>query len=235
MRATRHPSVLAADGVSQAFRAANEPPLASLEDWKGAHPPGCATRGRDPSRERTGYLASERSWELVVKRFDGLTRRAARSCGLRGADVDDVVQATWLRLFESIEQVRSPAALPGWLATTTRRGAMSVQQRYKREARAVVGTSGRHAVLSLTDREQTHEESDPLQAALAAERSRTLRAVLASLPPAARLLLSSLIADSEPTYREISRSLNVPVGSIGPTRRRLLDRLSQHPALRAVA
>ena len=35
-------------------------------------------------------------------------------------------------------------------------------------------------------------------------------------------------------YAEISATLGIPVGSIGPTRRRCLDKLRQHPAITAV-
>ena len=45
------------------------------------------------------------------------------------------------------------------------------------------------------------------------------------LPGRQRALLSMLFADSAPSYQTISSSLDLPIGSIGPTRQRCLERL----------
>jgi len=36
-------------------------------------------------------------------------------------DAQDVGQSVWLCLVDQLDKIRDPAALPGWLATTTRR------------------------------------------------------------------------------------------------------------------
>jgi hypothetical protein len=41
------------------------------------------------------------------------------------------------------------------------------------------------------------------------------------------------VADPPISYREISRLLDIPIGSIGPTRARCLERLRATPAMRA--
>jgi len=37
------------------------------------------------------------------------------------ADAQDAAQTVWLNLVGHLDSLRDPAALPGWLATTTRR------------------------------------------------------------------------------------------------------------------
>jgi RNA polymerase sigma factor (sigma-70 family) len=69
------------------------------------------------------------------------------------------------------------------------------------------------------------------QQLLTAERHAALRTALLDLPPQAQRLIALLAADPPVPYAEISARLGIPVGSIGPTRRRCLDKLRQHPAI----
>ncbi|WP_131741710.1 RNA polymerase sigma factor, partial [Actinomadura roseirufa] len=63
------------------------------------------------------------AWARLVERFSGLLWAIARGYGLGDADAGDVVQTTWLRLVERLDDLREPAAVGGWLATTARREA----------------------------------------------------------------------------------------------------------------
>ena len=69
---------------------------------------------------------------------------------------------------------------------------------------------------------------------LEAERHAALREALAALPPSGRQLIAMLTADPPVPYTEISARLGIPVGSIGPTRRRCLDKMRRHPAVAAL-
>jgi RNA polymerase sigma factor (sigma-70 family) len=69
---------------------------------------------------------------------------------------------------------------------------------------------------------------------LAAERQAALREALAQLTPRDRELIAVLTADPPVPYAEISARLGVPVGSIGPTRLRCLDKLRRYPAIAAL-
>ena len=62
-----------------------------------------------------------------------------------------------------------------------------------------------------------------------------LREAFADLPPGGQQLMELLIVDPPPPSTEISARLGIPVGSIGPTRSRLLARLRRHPALAGLA
>ena len=72
------------------------------------------------------------------------------------------------------------------------------------------------------------------QELLAAERHAALRQALLELPPGCQQLIALLTADPSVPYAEISARLGIPVGSIGPTRRRCLDKLRRHPAIAAL-
>ena len=69
------------------------------------------------------------------------------------------------------------------------------------------------------------------QELIEAELNAALRAAFAELAPACHELLSMLISDPPPAYAQVSKVLGIPVGSIGPTRARCLDRLRQSPHL----
>ena len=69
---------------------------------------------------------------------------------------------------------------------------------------------------------------------LRAERHAALREALLDLPPHGQRLIAMLVADPPVPYAEISARLGIPVGSIGPTRRRCLDKLRQHPTITAL-
>jgi DNA-directed RNA polymerase specialized sigma24 family protein len=67
---------------------------------------------------------------------------------------------------------------------------------------------------------------------LRAEMRQALRDGLAELPARDQWLLRLRSADPPKTYHEISKLLDMPVGSIGPTLRRCLDRLRETAAMK---
>jgi len=72
------------------------------------------------------------------------------------------------------------------------------------------------------------------QELLAAERRAALGVAFTRLPSPCRQLIALLIADRPVPYAEISARLGIPVGSIGPSRGRCLDKLRRHPAIAAL-
>ena len=69
----------------------------------------------------------------LVPRFDRVLRGVTRSFRLSAWDADDVIQSTWLQFMQHGRQLREPAAVSGWLATTARRQSLRVLQRHVRE------------------------------------------------------------------------------------------------------
>ena len=161
--------------------------------------------------------------ERLVVRFDRVLRGVARSFRLSSWDADDVIQTTWLQFMEHGRALREPEALSGWLMTTARRQSLRVLQRHVRERLMddpTCDTAGDHA--------------EPGRELLAAERREALRGALGELPGRQRDLMRLLVANPNVSYEAVSRQLAMPVGSIGPTRARSLDRLRRSTRLRAL-
>jgi RNA polymerase sigma factor (sigma-70 family) len=167
------------------------------------------------------------AWDELVERYAPLVWSICLRYRLSRPDIDDVGQNVWLRLVEHIGGLREPAALPGWLATTT-----------QRECLRVLHAARLHDQAGLPPEDQM--PSDPVapmieQVILAAERDAALRAAFAELPRTCRDLLAMLISDPPAKYADISTALGMKVGSIGPIRARCLDRLRRSAHLVAVA
>jgi RNA polymerase sigma factor (sigma-70 family) len=163
----------------------------------------------------------KRAWEELVERYAPLIWSICRRYGLAGADAEDVVQDIWLHLVEQLNNLRDPNALPGWLVTTTTRACI-------RARRTLCTLPADEQVL-----ENMPDERDlPTEYELiVAERDAALREAFARMPLECQQLLALLIADPPVPYTEISARLGIPVGSIGPTRRRYLDKLRRDPAM----
>ena len=175
------------------------------------------------SRARNG---DKRAWEVLVGRYAPLIWSICRRYELRGADAEDVGQSVWLHLVDHLDRVRDPAALPGWLATTARRECARVQR----------AAGGAYDAGPVPNAENTADEKAATadEELLAAERHAALREALTGLPPWCQELIALLIEDPPLPYAEISARLGIPVGSIGPNRRRCLDKLRRDPIIAAL-
>ena len=164
------------------------------------------------------------AWDALVERYAPLIWSICRKYRLGRADADDVGQNVWVRLVDQLSKLRDPAALPGWLATTTHRECWRV-------SRACYGSVAFELDTENIPDEQAEAADHEL---LAAERQAALREAFTHLPPAGQQLMTLLIADPPLPYAEVSARLGIPVGSIGPTRSRYLDRMRRYPAIAAL-
>ena len=154
------------------------------------------------------------AWSELVRSFDGMLRAVVRGHRLSSADAADVVQTTWLRLAENLDRLQDPARIGAWLATTARRECLRIRRKLARELPAQYPPEPRHGGVAPVDRRL-----------LQADRDAALWAAFAHLCPRDQRLLRMLIADPQPSYEEIGKALAMPIGSIGPTRGRALQRL----------
>jgi RNA polymerase sigma factor (sigma-70 family) len=178
---------------------------------------------------RRASAGDRQAWEELVERFAPLVWSVCRRLGLARPDAEDAGQQVWLRLFEHLAELREPAALPGWLVTTTKRECMRVLHgRRQQAALTYMAGAGDHDVAA----GQVLTSVD--EALLAAEREAALRDAFRQLRPECRQLLELLAHDPPVRYREISAKLGIAIGSIGPTRGRCLDALRSSPALAAL-
>jgi RNA polymerase sigma factor (sigma-70 family) len=162
------------------------------------------------------------AWNEIIERYEPLVWSICMRYRLRNSDIEDVGQTVWLLLVEQLGKLREPAALPGWLATTTQRECL----------RALTSArKSEDAATKLDEAALVVDASVIEQEILAAERNAALRLALRELPPHCQQLLGMLISDPPRSYAEISAALHIPIGSIGPLRARCLERLRRSGAL----
>jgi RNA polymerase sigma factor (sigma-70 family) len=154
------------------------------------------------------------AWNALVNRYSGLVWSVARAHRLNAADSADVVQTTWLRLIEHIGALHDPARVGSWLATTARRECLRILRHTTRCA----------PTEEVPEPAPTEDEAIDARL-LAQERDATLWEAFSRLPARDQALLRLLSSDPPASYQEIAAALDMPVGSIGPTRARCLARL----------
>lgn len=156
------------------------------------------------------------AWERLVDQYARLIWSITGEFRLTESDAADVAQTTWLRLLEHIHRIQYPDRVGSWLAATARNECLRNIAAHKR---VVLG----------------HDDGDLDKAAalepdvdarlIADERAQVVQDAMSSLPRRWQRLLELLMADPPASYAEISDQLGLPIGSIGPTRGRCLDRL----------
>ena len=171
---------------------------------------------------RAAAARDERAWEALYARFTPTIRSAARGFRLCPADVDDVVQQTWLAALRRIHALEKPEAIGAWLIVTARRQALRTLQHGTREF--VTDELPEHAV---------PKAAPPESELIVEERRVAVRAAVGRLDGRKQLVLDALLRTPDASYLDLSERLRMPVGSIGPTRERALDRLRSDPSLGA--
>jgi len=168
----------------------------------------------------------EHAWGALVERFAPLVLSICRRHRLDDADTMDVAQSVWLALLEHLHSIRTPAAVPGWIATTARRECLHL----------LTGKGGRHRRQLVGDLDPAIPDmSDGVDdLLLQSERHAAFLQAFAQLSPQQRELLLLLLHDPPLKYIEIARRLDISVGSIGPTRGRCLQKIRDHPAVAAL-
>ncbi len=166
------------------------------------------------------------AWETLVERFAPLIWSICRRYRLGPADAADAGQGVWLRLVDRLTAIRDPAALAGWLATTTERECLRVLRAARRP----------EALGQVLDAENIPDEQIGMaeHELLVTERHAALLEALTRLPPKCQRLIALLVEDPPVPYAEISARLGIPVGSIGPSRTRCLDKLRRDPVITRV-
>jgi RNA polymerase sigma factor (sigma-70 family) len=162
------------------------------------------------------------AWQELINRFGRLLVHTARRVGLNESDAAEVAQLTWIRLWEHGHQIREPDSLASWLTATVRRESLRVAIRSRRFLLSA-DPSGEHGgglPTAVSDVYPADGEYEPL-----------LEQALNRLPTMYQQLLRLLMSDTCPSYLEVARILDLPVGSIGPMRMRALRMLRDTPEL----
>jgi len=157
---------------------------------------------------------SQAAWDALVEEFNRMIWAVARAHRLGHADAADVVQFTWLTLVERLDRLHNPARVGGWLATTARR-----------ECLRILNANKRRVPLGDDVIEQESLAPHPVETLVRMERNEAIRGALPLLRESDQALLRLLTVEPSLRYEEISAALGIPVGSIGPSRQRALERL----------
>jgi len=169
-----------------------------------------ATHGELLARAAEG---DQEAWDALVDRFSQMVWSIARGFRLDDATAKDVTQTVWLRLVENLDRITDPERLPGWLATTCRREALRVKGVRER----MIPTEFEYDIA---------DETPSLEAMLVEdEQAREVLVAFEALSEDCRQLLRLLCTDPPLSYEEIAEIVGRPIGSLGPTRSRCLDRL----------
>ena len=164
------------------------------------------------------------AWKNLVDGHAGLVWSIIRGFRFDEETSKDVFQTVWLKLAEHLDRIREPAKLAGWLGQTTRNECVGVVRQRSR-------------VTPSDDIAELGEPLDAVGASLPApgemlerdERRAAVAAAFDRLPARCQRLLRLLLVDPPVSYEEISSLLDVPIGSIGPTRARCLENLRSSP------
>ena len=167
---------------------------------------------------RSAADGDRQAWDRLVDRYADLVWSICRKLGMNSEDAADAVQLTWLALLENLDRIREPERLAGWLATTCRRQCLSLIRRSR-------------PTVSVED-DLMERLLSPAAAAdepvLTAEQFALLWQAFRQLSELCQRVLRALVVEAEdgpPSYRVVAANLQMPVGSLGPTRARCLGQL----------
>ncbi len=153
----------------------------------------------------------------LVRLMTPVLWQVARACSLAQTEAEDVVQTTWVAFVRSSGRLRDAQSVGGWLTTTARREAWRVSR-----------SGGRTTVVEDVALEQVVPRQASAEAeAIGHDEDDTLWAAVAALDPRCQMLLRIVAFADRPDYAGIARDLDMPVGSIGPTRMRCLRKLRE--------
>ena len=196
-------------------------------------PPTTQSFGAGPWRAPDGSEVDVEALVLAYRAGDNLALQMLMTCFSRMMtsvarrylrsthDVEDAVQDAWMAFVRAADGIDRPAALAGWLSTTTGRAALLIAHR---QSRCVPSELSFEKALPA-------EEPDPvvLELEVAAVRDAVER-----LRPTDRDLITMLF-DAELSYAEIEMRTGRPSGAIGPTRQRVMNKLRSDRSIRGLA
>jgi RNA polymerase sigma factor (sigma-70 family) len=162
-------------------------------------------------RAQSGERAA---WDELVERLARLVWSVTLGFDLSPADSEDVVQIVWMRLAENLERLRDPGGVKSWVATTARR-----------ESITLLRQRARVTPVDLDELPEPASAPPADEPVLERARDRAVWFAFGQLPQRCRHLLHLVVADRTASYETLAAALEMPIGSIGPTRQRCLERL----------
>lgn len=180
----------------------------------------------DEALARACLAGHRAAWDAMVRRFQRLVYTVPRRAGLSEAAASDVFQTCFARLFEHLPHIEDLSRVRAWLVTTARRETLRQlgwSQRQVDPRRGDGDADDGDLLERIADPAPLHEEE--LERLQEIDR---VRSAVDRLAPRSRRFVELLFLQDEPLpYAEIARRLDMPPGSIGPTRARCLAKLRE--------
>jgi RNA polymerase sigma factor (sigma-70 family) len=153
-----------------------------------------------------------KAWQTLLDRYERLVYSIPLNFGLTHSDADDVAQATFAALISGLGSITDEERLGAWLGTVARRQTWRLVERRRREPPV---SDDRLDRVSTEDSVIAH-----------AENLEWVHQGMARMDRRCRDLLTALYFREEtPAYSEVAEEFVMPVGSVGPSRARCLEKL----------
>lgn len=161
------------------------------------------------------------AWEALIMRYQRLVYSIPQRAGLDKDRAAEVFQRVFEKLVKHLDQIKQPARIGAWLATTARRETSRLSQREGSTQLSLDGDDIKEEINELACGVLLPDEM-----LLRLEEQHTVRRAVAALDERCHCLLTLLFYRSDPpSYTEVAATLNIAEGSIGPTRARCLQKL----------
>jgi len=178
-------------------------------------------RGTQPDWGRLvlrAQVGDRRAWDQIFEGLSGMVYSIARRHRLSPDDAEDVFQQTFEALYRNLDRIDDGGATPKWVAVTAARASL--------KARRVAGKTQQ---LETNERDLTEtladEEAGADEIAALASQALTLRNAVAAMGGKCGPLLTLLYLEEDMSYQIVGEKLAMPLGTIGPTRARCLEKL----------
>lgn len=152
----------------------------------------------------------------LVRLLTPILWHTVRASRLDTATAEDVVQTVWLALVRRADTISEPLAVLQWMVVTAKREAWRVARTQARvrpedmDASPPGGPDSPHSVEDEVVRDDVQNR---------------LWHHISQLPERCRALLRVIAFADRPDYADLAKALDMPQGSIGPTRGRCLAKL----------
>jgi RNA polymerase sigma factor (sigma-70 family) len=161
----------------------------------------------------------------LMSRFRPVIAGAARRHVYSAHDIDDVIQETWLAFVTKAPQIREPERVVGWLRTTATNLARRIAMRNSRTE--LVDETTMERVLPSFEDDVTTRAADQ-------SRRDAFGEAVEQLSQREQRLVSLLVDERGLSYGVIGGLLERPIGSIGPSRARVVDKIRRQPVVKAI-
>lgn len=171
-------------------------------------------RETDRALVKACLKGDEESWATVWQRYGPLVKAVARRTGCDAEEARDVVQRVALVALEKLAGLRNPGKLGPWLAGIAR--LQSLEMLRQRRPASMIDDA------MVTSDPRYDEEM------VRAEELGRLRQAFAELEARCQRLLTRLMLKEPPdSYQDVARDEDLSPTSIGPIRRRCMQRLGK--------